>query len=214
MLLSRKIYLYNFDPLKPHFYTVKLGFTGVYIIFHISVQNRWGGSNEYPQSMFCAEIWKISQFFLSENFQFLEMKFSIYLNRRVFVMCCNNGSLYKPSWFQIETPRLDDDQLHDLIDQCVDSLSRASLSRTSFNTDSRYSFADTESLVGGSQSIDGTTDNTPRWLLSSTVFSKSLIKIINWQIFSSFCHNYLCKINCILLIIILKNMTILIFPLV
>ena len=31
-----KTYLYNFDPLKPHFYTVKLGFTGVYIIFPIS----------------------------------------------------------------------------------------------------------------------------------------------------------------------------------
>ena len=28
------------------------------------------------------------QSFLSENFQFLEMKFSIYLNRRVFVMAC------------------------------------------------------------------------------------------------------------------------------
>ena len=27
--------LYNFDPLKPHFYIVKLGFTGVYIIFLI-----------------------------------------------------------------------------------------------------------------------------------------------------------------------------------
>ena len=54
--------LYNFDPLKPHFYIVKLGFTGVYISFHISAQNidcrysleppRRGGSNEYPQSMF------------------------------------------------------------------------------------------------------------------------------------------------------------------
>ena len=54
--------LYNVDPLKPHFYIVKLGFTGVYIIFHISGQNidcgysleppRQGGSNEYPQSMF------------------------------------------------------------------------------------------------------------------------------------------------------------------
>ena len=57
-----KTYLYNFDPLKPHFYIVKLGFTGVYIIFLISVQNIdcgysleppcRGGSNEYPQSMF------------------------------------------------------------------------------------------------------------------------------------------------------------------
>ena len=33
-----KTYLYNFAPLKPHFYIVKLGFTGVYIIFLISAQ--------------------------------------------------------------------------------------------------------------------------------------------------------------------------------
>ena len=33
-----KTYLYNFDPLKPHFYIVKLGFTGVHIIFLISAQ--------------------------------------------------------------------------------------------------------------------------------------------------------------------------------
>ena len=31
-------YLYNFDPLKPHFYIVKLGFTGVYMIFLVSAQ--------------------------------------------------------------------------------------------------------------------------------------------------------------------------------
>ena len=31
-----KTRLYNFDPFKPHFYIVKLGFTGVYIIFLIS----------------------------------------------------------------------------------------------------------------------------------------------------------------------------------
>ena len=30
-----KTRLYNSDPLKPHFYIVKLGFTGVYIIFLI-----------------------------------------------------------------------------------------------------------------------------------------------------------------------------------
>ena len=35
---SRKTYLYNFDPRKPHFYIVKLGFTGVYIIILISAQ--------------------------------------------------------------------------------------------------------------------------------------------------------------------------------
>ena len=35
-----KIRLYNFDPLKPQFYIVKLGFTGVYIIFLISAQKK------------------------------------------------------------------------------------------------------------------------------------------------------------------------------
>ena len=57
-----KTCLNNFDLLKPHFYIVKLGFTGVHIIFLISAQNidcgyslkppRRGGSNEYPQSIF------------------------------------------------------------------------------------------------------------------------------------------------------------------
>ena len=89
-----KTCLYNFDPLKPHFYIVKLGFTGVYIIFLISAKNidhrysleppRRGGSNEYPQYMFWSEM-KISEI-LSENFQFLVVKFSVYLNRRVSVM--------------------------------------------------------------------------------------------------------------------------------
>ena len=37
--LITKTCLYNFDPLKPHFYIVKLGFTEVYIIFLISAQN-------------------------------------------------------------------------------------------------------------------------------------------------------------------------------
>ena len=38
VLLITKTRLYNFDPRKPHFYIVKLGFTGVYIIFLISAQ--------------------------------------------------------------------------------------------------------------------------------------------------------------------------------
>ena len=37
----------------------------------------------------------IRGFFSSENFQFLEVKFSIYLNRRVFVMC---GNKKKDAW--------------------------------------------------------------------------------------------------------------------
>ena len=98
-----KTRLYNFDPLKPHFYIVKLGFTGVYITFLISDQNidcgysleppRRGGSNEYPQSMFRAEILKISEF-LSENFHFLLVKFSVYLNRRVFVMVFSRSHIH------------------------------------------------------------------------------------------------------------------------
>ena len=34
-----KAYLYNFDPLKPRFYKVKKGFTGVYIIFLFLLKN-------------------------------------------------------------------------------------------------------------------------------------------------------------------------------
>ena len=37
-LTITKTCLYNFEPLKPHFNIVKLEFTGVYIIFHISAQ--------------------------------------------------------------------------------------------------------------------------------------------------------------------------------
>ena len=70
-----KTYLYNFDPLKPHFYSVKLGFTKVYIIFLILL-------NECLQSMFFEQKYEKYQRFLSENFLFLEVKFSIYLNRR------------------------------------------------------------------------------------------------------------------------------------
>ena len=83
-----KTYLYNFDPLKPHFYIVKLGFIGVYIIFLISAQNidcgypleppRRGGSNEYPQYMFWAEIWKISNIFIWKFSSFGGKMFTIF----------------------------------------------------------------------------------------------------------------------------------------
>ena len=33
-----RTYLYNFDPLKSHFYIAKLGFTGVYIFFSFLLQ--------------------------------------------------------------------------------------------------------------------------------------------------------------------------------
>ena len=94
-LTITKTCLYNFDPFKPHFYIVKLGFTGVYIIFLISAQNidcgysleppRRGGSNGYQNLCFEQKYEKYRNF-LSENFHFLVVKFSVYLNRRVFVM--------------------------------------------------------------------------------------------------------------------------------
>ena len=48
-----KTCLYHFDSLKPHFYIVELGFSGVYINFLIFAQKHrlWvlrGGSSEYP----------------------------------------------------------------------------------------------------------------------------------------------------------------------
>ena len=83
-----KTYLYNFDPLQPHFYIVKLGFTGVYIIFLISAQKHiyCGYSLESTIYVLCRNMKNIRILF--ENFQFLVVKFSIYLNRRVFVMKC------------------------------------------------------------------------------------------------------------------------------
>ena len=67
-----KTCLYNFDPLKPHCYIVKLGFTGVYIIFVISAKNidcgysleppRGGGSNEYHNLCFEQKYEKYQSF--------------------------------------------------------------------------------------------------------------------------------------------------------
>ena len=84
---SRKHACIMLTPLKPHFYTVKLGFTGVYIIVLISAKNiacgylleppRRGGSNEYPQAMFWAEIWKNIRTFIWK-FSFFVRKFSVF----------------------------------------------------------------------------------------------------------------------------------------
>ena len=89
-----KTYLYNFDPLKPHFYVVKLGFTRVYIIFLISAQNiDCQCSLELIKAVLTSihNLWfeqkyEKYQIFLSENFHFWEVKFSVYLIRHVFVM--------------------------------------------------------------------------------------------------------------------------------
>ena len=95
LFVITKTCLYNFDPLKPYFYTVKLGFTGVYIIFLILLENIGCGTrtNRLAEAVLtsthnlCFEHkYGKYQSFSSEHFQFWEVKFSIYLNRRVFVM--------------------------------------------------------------------------------------------------------------------------------
>ena len=87
-----KIRLYNFDPLEPHFYIVKLELTGVYIIFSYfcSKHRLWvlvrTASLKSTRNLYFEQKYEKYQSFLPENFHFLEVKFSIYLNRRVFVM--------------------------------------------------------------------------------------------------------------------------------
>ena len=80
---SRKHAYIILTPLKPQFYIVKLGFIGVYIIFHISAQkHRLCASH----NLCFEQKYEKYQSFLSENYQFLDVNVSIYLNRRVFVM--------------------------------------------------------------------------------------------------------------------------------
>ena len=72
--------LYNFDTLTPHFYIIKLGFIGVYIIFLISALNidcgysleppHRGGSNEYAQFMFLSRNMKNIITLLSKKIRF------------------------------------------------------------------------------------------------------------------------------------------------
>ena len=72
-------------PLKPHFYIIKLGFTGVYIIFHISAKSidcgysleppRRGGSNEYPQSMFLNRKMKNNIYPCKPQFYYIKVGF-------------------------------------------------------------------------------------------------------------------------------------------
>ena len=65
MLLA---YLYNFDPLKPHFYIEKLGFTGVYIIFLISAQNIDCGYSLEPPRRNMKNMKNIRVFYLKISF--------------------------------------------------------------------------------------------------------------------------------------------------
>ena len=75
-------------------FIVKLGFTGVYIIFVISAQKHrlWvlvrTASMRIPTIYVLSRNMKNIRIFYLKNCHFLVVKFSIYLNRRVFVMVC------------------------------------------------------------------------------------------------------------------------------
>ena len=96
MFTITKTYLYNFDPLKPHFYVVKLGLTEVCIIFLISSHKHRLWVLVRTASM--RRFWRVPTIYvLSRNMKniriyflkichFLVVEFSVYLNRRVFVM--------------------------------------------------------------------------------------------------------------------------------
>ena len=56
----------------------------IYCVYSLEPPGQ-GDSNEYPQSLFWVEIWKISEL-LFENFQFWVLKLSKYLNRHIFIM--------------------------------------------------------------------------------------------------------------------------------
>ena len=77
---------YYFDPLKPHFYTLKLEFTGLYIFFFFfllkninceySLEPPWrGSSNENHNLCFEVKYEKKMQKFISDNFHFLCVNF-------------------------------------------------------------------------------------------------------------------------------------------
>ena len=92
-----KTCLYNFDPLKPHFYIVKLGFTGIYSIFLISAQKHrlWYSLEPPHRSLFWAEIGKISEFFI--------WKFSVFGDEifYIFVWACFRNEIIW-SWARLQ----------------------------------------------------------------------------------------------------------------
>ena len=92
---SRKHTYILLTPLNPLSYSKTGVYRGTYYFFLFLLKNincgyslepsRWGGSNEYPQSMFRTEIWKYIRVFIWKLSVFAG-EISIYLNKCVFVM--------------------------------------------------------------------------------------------------------------------------------
>ena len=94
-----KTRLYNFDPLKLHFYMVKLGST--LFSYFCSIKHRLWVLVRTDKKYVKYRI------FLSENFHFLVVKFSVYLNRYVFVTrqfcrkCCTPAQKFRYSVYSV-----------------------------------------------------------------------------------------------------------------
>ena len=96
--------IYFVPPLIPLLCSKTRIYKGIHYVFLFLLKNidygyllepPWrGGSNACLQSMFWIDIWKILDF-LFENVQLLVVKFSIYLNRRVFVMRLGRKSMIR-----------------------------------------------------------------------------------------------------------------------
>ena len=118
-----KTSLYNFDPLKPHFYIVKLGFTASTLFFsyfcskhRLWILVRTASPHSKPinyilqcltstHNLYLEENYEKYQNFLSGNFKLLVVKFLVYLNRRVFVMTCDSGAEDGKQWTKSDTER-------------------------------------------------------------------------------------------------------------
>ena len=87
-----KTRLYNFDSLKPHFYIVKLGFTGVYIIFLIFAKKKtWISGTNTHDLCFEEKYEKCQEFFYLKIFRvFLGKIFYIHVFEQV---CFCNGEI-------------------------------------------------------------------------------------------------------------------------
>ena len=92
------------DPLKPHFYIINCGLQGYTLFFLFMLKNidcgyplelpQWGSSNEYPQSMFWAEIWKNIKFFIWKLSVFGCEIFNIFEQA-----CFHNDTTFHGLWF-------------------------------------------------------------------------------------------------------------------
>ena len=98
----RKTFPCNKYPLKPHFYTVKMGYARVYLFFLFLLQNidcgysleppQRGGSNVYPQSVLSKSKKNIQffpgKFFIFTTKKFLYIAWTCFRNDRAIPVLC------------------------------------------------------------------------------------------------------------------------------